>query len=110
MLFRKKGQSTLEYALIIAVVVVALIAIMNYMGRSMEGRLKASSDSIGKQFDTADGWQTGWQVQGAGTTVTLESRDVGTGATTSNTQQAEVVESNEYDQHGVSQPGFHVFP
>lgn len=109
MLMRKRGQSTLEYALIVAVVVVALIAIVNYMGRSMKGRLKDSSDKIGKQFDPENGWQTGWQVEGSGTTVTLETRDTNTGATLSNIQSAEVVESNEYDEHGPSQPTFHNF-
>jgi uncharacterized protein (UPF0333 family) len=111
MLMRKKGQSTLEYALIIAVVVIALIAIVNYMGRSMQGRLKSSSDEIGNQFDSANGWQTGWKVEGDGsTTVTDESRDVATGATTSDTTVAEVIETNEYDEHGAVQPSFHVFP
>lgn len=110
MLKRKKGQSTLEYALIVAVVVVALIAIVQYMGRSMKGRLKSSSDQIGRQFDSDQGWQTGWQVEGDGSqTVTLETRDVNTGATTSNTQQAEVISSNEYDEHGDGGPAFHGF-
>ena len=111
MLRRKRGQSTLEYALIVAVVVVALIAIVNYMGRSMKGRLRASSDQIGKQFDPDNGWQTGWQTQGTGgPTVTLETRDTGTGDTTSNIQSSEVSENNEYDQYGPNQPGFHNFP
>jgi len=111
MFMKKRGQSTLEYALIVAVVVVALIAIVSYMGRSMKGRLKSSSDEIGRQFDPADGWQTGWQTQGSsGPTVTQETRDTTTGDTTSNTQQAEVIESNEYDEHGPAQPAFHNFP
>jgi uncharacterized protein (UPF0333 family) len=109
MFMRKKGQSTLEYALIIAVAVVALIAIMTYMRRSMLGRYKASSDSIGKQFDPTNGFQTGWQTEGAGVTVTTENRDTATGATTSNTQQGEVVTSNEYTQHGTGGPAFHGF-
>jgi len=110
MLRRKKGQSTLEYALIVAVVVIALIAIVNYMGRSMKGRLKDSSDKIGKQFDPAAGWQTGWKVEGSGTTITTENRDVATGATTSDTSVAEVIETNEYDEHGAGGPAFHAFP
>ena len=66
MLKQKRGQSVLEYALIVAVVVVALIAIVSYMGRSMQGRLRQSSDQIGKQFDTASGWQTAWKTEGTG--------------------------------------------
>ena len=68
MFIRKRGQSTLEYALIIAVVVVALIAIVNYMRRGMLGRLKESSNQIGRQFDPAGGYETAWQNQGTGLT------------------------------------------
>ena len=109
MFIRKKGQSTLEYALIVAVVVVALIAITSYMRRAMLGRAKASSDSIGRQFDPTTGYQTGWQTQGQGTTVTQETRDTATGATTSDTQVSEVSENNEWDAHGTQGPAFHGF-
>jgi Flp pilus assembly pilin Flp len=111
MLRQKRGQSTLEYALIVAVVVVALIAIVNYMGRSMKGRLRASSDNIGKQFDPDNGWQTAWKTEGTGgPTKTLETRNTATGDTTSDIQQSETSENNEYDRYGPSQPGFHNFP
>ncbi len=51
MLRRIKGQSILEYAMIIAVVVGALLAIQIYMKRGLQGRLRESSDQIGEQFD-----------------------------------------------------------
>ncbi len=51
MLKRSRGQSTLEYALIIAVVVGGLLAMQIYMKRGMEGRMRKSADDIGKQFD-----------------------------------------------------------
>ncbi|MDD4938677.1 MAG: hypothetical protein PHE18_01585 [Candidatus Omnitrophica bacterium] len=51
MLRMQKGQSTLEYALIIAVVVGALLAMQIYMKRGMEGRMRKAADDIGKQFD-----------------------------------------------------------
>lgn len=51
MLRRIKGQSVLEYAMIIAVVVGALLAIQIYMKRGLQGRLRESSDQIGEQFD-----------------------------------------------------------
>ena len=46
----KKGQNTLEYAVIIAVIVAALIAMQGYLKRGVQGKLKASSDDIGDQF------------------------------------------------------------
>ena len=47
---QKKGQSTLEYALMVGVVVAALIYMQTYMKRAVQGRLKSSSDEIGEQF------------------------------------------------------------
>lgn len=46
----KRGQSTLEYAVIIAVIVGALLAIQVYIKRGVQGRLKQASDDIGEQF------------------------------------------------------------
>jgi len=51
MIKRRRGQSTLEYALIVAVVVGALLAMQIYMKRGMEGRMRKASDDIGKQFE-----------------------------------------------------------
>lgn len=46
-----KAQASLEYALIIVVAVAALVAIQKYMKRSIQGRLRASSDQIGSHFE-----------------------------------------------------------
>ena len=51
MLRKVKGQSTLEYAMIIAIVVGGLIAMQIYMKRGVQGKLRESTDSIGDQFD-----------------------------------------------------------
>ena len=47
---KKRGQSTLEYAVLIIVIIAALIAIQTYMKRGVQGRLKSASDDIGDQF------------------------------------------------------------
>jgi Flp pilus assembly pilin Flp len=76
-MFRKKrGQSALEYALVISVAVLALIAINVYMKRGVQGRLKASTDQIGKQFDP-NVFTQAWRTTSTGNTVTTESRSVG---------------------------------
>jgi uncharacterized protein (UPF0333 family) len=46
----KKGQSTLEYAIIITVVIGALLAMQIYFKRGLQGKLKESSDNIGQQY------------------------------------------------------------
>jgi len=49
-----KGQSTLEYTLIIAAVVAALVAMAGYVKRGVQGRVRTSSDQIGDQFAIKD--------------------------------------------------------
>lgn len=46
----KKAQSTLEYVLLIAVVIGALVTMQSYMKRGLQGKLKESTDSIGDQY------------------------------------------------------------
>jgi|WetSurMetagenome_2_1015567.scaffolds.fasta_scaffold373173_1 hypothetical protein len=50
-MFNRRGQSTLEYALIIAVVVAGLLLMQHYVKRGYAGRLKSASDDIGEQYD-----------------------------------------------------------
>ena len=55
MLFGRKAQSTLEYALVIVAVVAALMAIQSYLRRTIQGKLRASSDQIGYHFEDGPG-------------------------------------------------------
>jgi len=47
---QRKGQSTLEYAVLIIVIIGALISIQVYIKRGVQGRLKSASDDIGDQY------------------------------------------------------------
>ena len=49
----KKAQSTLEYAILIAVVVGALIGMQTYVKRGLQGRLRTATDDVGTQFEPA---------------------------------------------------------
>ena len=51
MLRKVKGQNTLEYAIIIVMVVGALLAMQTYMKRGVEGKMRETTDGIGDQFD-----------------------------------------------------------
>jgi hypothetical protein len=46
----RKAQSTLEYALLIGVVVGALLSMQNYLKRSFQGKLQAVGDQIGDPY------------------------------------------------------------
>ena len=47
---KERGQSTLEYVILVGFVVAALIAMGVYMKRGFQGRLRESTDQIGQQF------------------------------------------------------------
>ncbi len=54
---RKKillAQSSIEYAIMVAVVVGALLAIQVYFKRGVQGRLRDNVDNIGKQYDPSN--------------------------------------------------------
>lgn len=46
----RKGQSTLEYAVLIVVIIAALIAMQVYLKRGIQGKMRESADTIGEQF------------------------------------------------------------
>ena len=46
----KRGQSTVEYAVVIAVVIGALLTMQIYMKRGTQGKLRDATDQIGEQF------------------------------------------------------------
>ena len=47
---KMKGQSTMEYAILIIIIIGALISIQVYIKRGIQGRFKSSADDIGEQF------------------------------------------------------------
>lgn len=46
----KRGQSILEYAILLAVILSAILIMQFYLKRSYQGRLKAEADSVGQQY------------------------------------------------------------
>ncbi len=89
----KKGQGTLEYAIIIAVVVAALIAMQVYIKRGLQGKLKQSSDEIGEQY--SPGYTTATYAT-TSNVVSTETVTAGVQPTTSSTStQTQSRTSNE---------------
>jgi len=79
MLRARRGQSTLEYAIIIAVVVAALLAMQIYVKRGVQGKLRSSTDEIGQQFSPT--FTTGSYTTTSGSSST---ENVTGGTTTTN--------------------------
>jgi hypothetical protein len=51
---RRQAQSTLEYAILIVIVIAALLSIQVYIKRGVQGKLRSSTDDIGDQFGVDD--------------------------------------------------------
>lgn len=51
----RKGQSTLEYAILIIIIIAALLSLQTYIKRGVQGRLKSATDDIGDGYSTAAG-------------------------------------------------------
>ena len=72
MVRRRRGQSVLEYAMIIAVVVGALIAMQIFLKRSVQGKLRESIDDIGGGQYAAGYMSSNYVTQQTGNYTTNE--------------------------------------
>lgn len=74
----KKGQTTLEYIVLIIIVLGALLAISNYFKRGLQGRWKSALDDMGDQYDprAADSSILHTLVQNTSTSI-VTMNDVG---------------------------------
>jgi len=52
-MFTRKGQSILEYAILLAVVIAVLLIMQAFVKRGYQGSLKTSSDKMGEQFSAS---------------------------------------------------------
>jgi uncharacterized protein (UPF0333 family) len=82
---RKRGQSTLEYAILIIIIIGALLSIQVYIKRGVQGRLKSAADDIGDQY--SDGNTNVVKVM----TTSSQTRDTfASGVTSSNLTKDEI--------------------
>jgi uncharacterized protein (UPF0333 family) len=81
-----RGQSTLEYVILVGFVVAALIAMGVYMKRGYEGRLKASTDEIGQQYSAGNTTSSYTTVTNVSQTEAVSSGGVTTTTISQNQQ------------------------
>jgi hypothetical protein len=74
MFLNRKAQSVLEYSVLIAIVIAALLAIQIYVKRGVQGRMRSASDDIGEQFDAR---KTSYTYTTSRTSTTKEEIDAG---------------------------------
>ncbi len=75
---KKNGQSTLEYAVLIVVIIAALVAMQVYLKRGIQGRVRESADQIGSQFSPGITTSNMTTTTGGTTTETLENNQMTT--------------------------------
>ncbi|MBI3319017.1 MAG: hypothetical protein HYZ89_00290 [Candidatus Omnitrophica bacterium] len=80
-----KGQATLEYAVVIAVAVAALLAMQIYMKRGVQGKLREATDQVGEQFSPTAYHGKFKRVQTSATEETLHVATQGAGESKSET-------------------------
>jgi hypothetical protein len=74
---RVKAQSTLEYALLIAVVIGSLLYMQNYLKRSMQGRLQRIGDQMSEQYSPGLTFRNTHSTSNIEQVYTEETRGVG---------------------------------
>ena len=50
----RSGQSTLEYAVLVTIIIGALLSMQFYLKRGIQGKVKESSDQIGDQYSAGN--------------------------------------------------------
>ena len=48
---KKRGQTALEYAILLIIIMGAFLAAGNYVKRGLQGRWKSAVDDLGEQYD-----------------------------------------------------------
>ncbi|MBU1998951.1 MAG: hypothetical protein KKE64_05595 [Candidatus Omnitrophica bacterium] len=69
---KRKGQSILEYSIMLAVVIAVLLIMQSFVKRGYQGSLKSSADKMGEQFSAGNTTIQEKSTMGADQTITTE--------------------------------------
>jgi len=90
-----KGQTSLEYVVLIIIVIGALLGIQNYMKRGIQGRWKSAVDDMGDQYDPRTAITDIRHTLSSTTNTTIDTFDVGGGVVTLRTDVSSSSERKE---------------
>lgn len=91
----KRGQTSLEYAVLLIIVIGAFIAIQNYMKRGVQGRWKSAVDDLGDQYDPRTAVTDVRHTLSSTTNTTIITLEQAGGITTQRTDVSSSAESRE---------------
>jgi cytoskeletal protein RodZ len=97
---QKRGQSTLEYAVLIVVIIGALLTIQIYIKRGVQGRLKSAADDIGDQYSDGNTNELKTTIRNSSTEEifnagTSTSTITGSGELTNTTENAVIINTQQ---------------
>lgn len=97
---QKRGQSTLEYAVLATVIIGALLTIQVYIKRGVQGRLKTAADDIGDQYSEGNTNSIKRTVTSSNTEETFNagvssSNILGNGEITNTTENSVIVNTQQ---------------
>ena len=100
-LLRKKGQNTMEYAIVIGLVITAAMAMQTYVKRGWQARVKTETDYYGQKISTDPNWSGIWAGLPTGYSQPMPTLEVQYEPTFISSQQTRVDNSTVTDSLGV---------
>jgi len=88
----KKGQTAIEYVVLLVVVIGSLMTIQNYLKRGVQGRLRDAVDSLGDQYDPRTAVSFIEHTLSSETTTDIMALDSGDGYWTKRTDTSSSIE------------------
>jgi hypothetical protein len=89
----RRGQSILEFSLVICALVAAFIGMQIYMKRGMQGRLRSLADEMGQQYDPGSAQSNIVTTQTGTATTTSTTTTVGSGSETTTETTSDMTET-----------------
>jgi len=98
-MLKRKAQSTIEYALLIAIVIGVFLATSPYVKRGLQGRWKAATDDLGDQYDprTSNTMIRHMMISNQEMRISVVNQDSPTGIWTNRTDISNTMETKQGD-------------